>query len=157
MKSTLQDCLRLRAHYMPFAKIAGGLECISYPFPKPDGGIGIMVRKMDNPLSIREVAIPESDWLKDPRVRLVDYLAELYGDKQMGEHLTEAVLDEYRRHGMRQDVLLDFLRTNETSLRAGERQKIAGLVAECFGPRLAFNDLVENEHSRDNSRLGGAR
>lgn len=72
MKATLQDCLRLRINYRPYVKIDGGLECISYPFPTEEGGIAIMVRPENDPTAIRQVAIPESDWLRSD-TRLVRY------------------------------------------------------------------------------------
>jgi hypothetical protein len=63
IEATLEDCLRMRKYYSPNVEIQGGLECISYPFPTDKGGLGIMVRTKDDPTTIREVGIPESDWI----------------------------------------------------------------------------------------------
>jgi hypothetical protein len=42
------------------------MEIVSYPFPNARGGISIMVRRASEPLSAREVRIPESEYLTKP-------------------------------------------------------------------------------------------
>lgn len=58
----LSAALRLRTYYVPHREIADGLECISFPFPTEDGRIGVMVRDKNDPTTMRQVLIPESDW-----------------------------------------------------------------------------------------------
>lgn len=62
MKSRLTPALNLREYYRPYSIIEGGLECISYPFPDEQGGVSILVRVKDDPTTMRQVAVPESDW-----------------------------------------------------------------------------------------------
>lgn len=60
--STLETCqVLVKAGYKPYEKIclAGTPECISYPFPKDNGRIGIMVRATGDPTTMVEYEIPE--------------------------------------------------------------------------------------------------
>jgi hypothetical protein len=59
----LEAALKLRQYYQPNTVIAGGRECISFPFPDNNGGVSILIREKDNPTILRQVGIPESDWL----------------------------------------------------------------------------------------------
>lgn len=51
-----------RVGYKPYRSIcvAETSEIISYPFPRQDGQIGIMLRKPGDPTTIREYVIPFS-------------------------------------------------------------------------------------------------
>lgn len=62
MTATLEACINLRAHFRPGLKIAGGLECISFPFPTATGRVAIIIRAKTQPTTARLVFIPESDW-----------------------------------------------------------------------------------------------
>ena len=55
-------CVALRKDYYPHAPIAGGLECISFPYPNHKGGISVMVRVKDQPCNMFAVPVVDSDW-----------------------------------------------------------------------------------------------
>jgi len=66
----LQACYKLREKgFKPntiFTQFGTTMEIISYPFPNACGGISIIVRRASEPLSAREVRIPESEYLTTP-------------------------------------------------------------------------------------------
>jgi hypothetical protein len=66
----LKACYELREKgFKPnttFTQFGTKMEIVSYPFPNARGGISIIVRRVSEPLSAREVGIPESEYLSKP-------------------------------------------------------------------------------------------
>ncbi len=66
----LRACYELRGRgFKPnttFTQFRTKMEIVSYPFPNARGGISIVVRRVGEPLSAREVGIPESQYLIKP-------------------------------------------------------------------------------------------
>jgi hypothetical protein len=71
----LKACYELRARgFKPgtsFSHLGRLMEIVSYPFPSDRGGISILIRQAANPVSVHEVRIPESEYVRKPAVASV--------------------------------------------------------------------------------------